>query len=168
MTAVRRDIESSHRHLQSSLERTPPVSKDVIRGTVEGHLANADLLDVVDRGAIRVLDLGCGIGASVSELLVLGYDAWGADVREYWATDYDQYWHAVDRPGPELAARLRRISFDPYRLPFPDGQFDLVVSDHVFEHVLNPVETMCVPLSPVIGTHAGPGTVALNYMAGII
>jgi DegV family protein with EDD domain len=32
---------------------------------------------------------------------------------------------------------------------------------------LNPVEHMCVPLSPVIGTHAGPGTVALNYMAGI-
>ena len=30
-----------------------------------------------------------------------------------------------------------------------------------------PVETLCVPLSPVIGTHAGPGTVALNYMAGI-
>jgi DegV family protein with EDD domain len=32
---------------------------------------------------------------------------------------------------------------------------------------LDPVETMCVPLSPVIGTHAGPGTVALNYMIGI-
>lgn len=32
---------------------------------------------------------------------------------------------------------------------------------------LDPVETMCCPLSPVIGTHAGPGTVALNYMSGI-
>jgi len=32
---------------------------------------------------------------------------------------------------------------------------------------LAPVETMCVPLSPVIGTHAGPGTVALSYMAGV-
>ena len=32
---------------------------------------------------------------------------------------------------------------------------------------LDPVETMCVPLSPVIGTHAGPGTVALNYMTGV-
>lgn len=29
---------------------------------------------------------------------------------------------------------------------------------------LNPVETFCCPLSPVIGTHTGPGTVALNYM----
>ena len=32
---------------------------------------------------------------------------------------------------------------------------------------LNPVETMICPLSPVIGTHVGPGTVALNFMAGV-
>jgi len=33
---------------------------------------------------------------------------------------------------------------------------------------LDPVETLCCPLSPVIGTHTGPGTVALNYMTGIV
>ncbi len=32
---------------------------------------------------------------------------------------------------------------------------------------LDPIETLCCPLSPVVGTHAGPGTVALTYMAGI-
>lgn len=32
---------------------------------------------------------------------------------------------------------------------------------------MDPLETLCCPLSPVIGTHAGPGTVALNYMAGV-
>jgi DegV family protein with EDD domain len=32
---------------------------------------------------------------------------------------------------------------------------------------LNPIETLCCPLSPVIGTHVGPGTVALNYMSGV-
>jgi DegV family protein with EDD domain len=32
---------------------------------------------------------------------------------------------------------------------------------------LNPVETFFCPLSPVIGTHTGPGTVALNYMSEI-
>jgi DegV family protein with EDD domain len=32
---------------------------------------------------------------------------------------------------------------------------------------LNPVETLCCPLSPVVGTHAGPGTIALCYMAGV-
>jgi DegV family protein with EDD domain len=30
----------------------------------------------------------------------------------------------------------------------------------------NPVESIISPLSPVIGTHAGPGTVALAYMTG--
>ncbi len=33
---------------------------------------------------------------------------------------------------------------------------------------LNPVETHCVPLSPVIGTHVGPGTIALSYMSDIM
>ena len=33
--------------------------------------------------------------------------------------------------------------------------------------VLNPVEVLCCPLSPVVGTHAGPGTIALPYMAGV-
>jgi DegV family protein with EDD domain len=33
--------------------------------------------------------------------------------------------------------------------------------------VIDPVETLCVPLSPVIGAHAGPGTVALNFMSGM-
>ncbi len=31
---------------------------------------------------------------------------------------------------------------------------------------LNPVETFCRPLSPVIGSHVGPGTVALAYTTG--
>lgn len=33
---------------------------------------------------------------------------------------------------------------------------------------LDAVETYCVPLSPVIGTHVGPGTIALNYMSGVL
>jgi len=32
---------------------------------------------------------------------------------------------------------------------------------------LTPIETLCCPLSPVIGTHVGPGTIALNFMSGI-
>lgn len=32
---------------------------------------------------------------------------------------------------------------------------------------LHPVETFCRPLSPVIGAHVGPGTVALAYMVGM-
>lgn len=32
---------------------------------------------------------------------------------------------------------------------------------------LSPVESLCCPLSPVIGAHAGPGAVALSFMSGI-
>jgi DegV family protein with EDD domain len=32
---------------------------------------------------------------------------------------------------------------------------------------LDPIETLYCPLSPVIGTHTGPGTIALNYMSGV-
>jgi DegV family protein with EDD domain len=32
---------------------------------------------------------------------------------------------------------------------------------------LDPIETFSCPLSPVIGAHVGPGTLALNYMTGI-
>ena len=37
----------------------------------------------------------------------------------------------------------------------------------VVQEKLNPIETVISPLSPVIGTHAGPGTLALSYMCGI-
>jgi fatty acid-binding protein DegV len=32
---------------------------------------------------------------------------------------------------------------------------------------LNPIEQILASVSPVIGTHAGPGTVGLAYMAGM-
>lgn len=32
---------------------------------------------------------------------------------------------------------------------------------------MSPIETLTCPLSPVIGAHAGPGTVSLNYMCGV-
>ena len=32
---------------------------------------------------------------------------------------------------------------------------------------LNPVETVFTEVSPVLGTHAGPGTVGLAYIAGM-
>jgi len=37
----------------------------------------------------------------------------------------------------------------------------------VAQEKLNPVETIISPLSPVIGTHVGPGTLALSFMYGI-
>lgn len=48
-----------------------------------------------------------------------------------------------------------------------NSEKDAAVLLEAAQKQFNPVETLTSPLSPVIGTHAGPGTVALNYMCGI-
>ena len=78
-------------------------------------------------GLVRVLDFGCGSGELVERLLALGYDAHGCDV--------------VPAPAAGAAAqRYRRIELSPYRLPFDDGSFDVVLSASVLEHARNPEE----------------------------
>ncbi len=79
---------------------------------------------------MRILDFGCGEGALVSAFLERGFDAFGTDIREAWPA------------GPiGGSGRLRPCATSPYRIPFDDGTFDLVVSNSVFEHVTNVEES---------------------------
>jgi SAM-dependent methyltransferase len=71
----------------------------------------------------RVLDFGSGAGGLVEAYRAAGIDAYGCDVAVEHETD-----------------RQRLIEADPYRIPYPDSWFDLVVSNQVFEHVQNPIE----------------------------
>jgi SAM-dependent methyltransferase len=64
-----------------------------------------------------VLDFGCGEGAAVDAWRAAGYEAYGCDI-------------VLDRPHEWL-----RLIEAPYRLPFDDATFDLVVSNQVLEHV---------------------------------
>jgi SAM-dependent methyltransferase len=83
---------------------------------------------------MKVLDFGAGEGKLVSLARAQGLDAYGCDL-------YDlKYSYTLDRD-PTAAAlgeqgRLRRIR-TPYRLPFEDSTFDVVISNQVFQHVLN-------------------------------
>jgi SAM-dependent methyltransferase len=96
-----------------------------------------------------VLDLGCGNGASVKELRRLRYKAFGCDF--------------VFKEGPDVESYhsqglIRLIDRKPYRLPFADDAFDLVLSDQVFEHVKNYDETLSE-----IRRVLKPGGVSLHF-----
>src|SRR4051794_17135538 len=69
---------------------------------------------VATEGA-RLLDFGCGEGRLYRAFKSLGYGAYGCDFASELDPDGD---------------RLRLIE-DPYRLPFDDETFDLVVSSQV-------------------------------------
>jgi SAM-dependent methyltransferase len=75
---------------------------------------------------MRVLDVGCGNGASVRGWMDLGFDAYGCDFHFKEGPDVDDL---VQK------GRISTIAQTPYRLPFPDAHFDLIVTNQVFEHV---------------------------------
>jgi len=92
------------------------------------------------RHTIRLLDFGCGRGGLVRSLIAAGYDAYGCDLA---GERFKSQYLASMRAGPEenwpadLISRLGRIAPDPYRLPYEDDTFDVIVSTSVLEHVSN-------------------------------
>ena len=85
-----------------------------------------------------ILDFGCGSGTYVYWLRRMGFKAFGVDIG-------DDYKWCVNRLTKERilsngweAFRLIETGYGiQYRIPFPDGTFDFVFSDQVFEHVRN-------------------------------
>lgn len=80
---------------------------------------------------VKVLDFGCGSGTLVHCFLALGFDAYGCDIEPYW----QETSHAD-------IERLTTIALTPYRLPFEDNTFDVVVSTSVMEHAQNKEEAL--------------------------
>jgi ubiquinone/menaquinone biosynthesis C-methylase UbiE len=81
-------------------------------------------------GDTSILDLGCGAGIMVKAARAKGYQFHGCGIglRD-----------AHDSADPELMQQgvLREIKLNPYTLPFDDRTFDVVISDQVFEHVMD-------------------------------
>lgn len=74
-------------------------------------------------GPGRILDIGCGMGALVRELLKQGADAYGLDVSSV----------AVARCNDAIPGRFHVASV--LALPFPDDSFDTLISTNCLEHL---------------------------------
>ncbi|MGH9353853.1 MAG: class I SAM-dependent methyltransferase [Terriglobia bacterium] len=72
----------------------------------------------------KVLDVGCGAGQLVGELMRRGYEAWGVDVSEA-MVGYAREHYQIDR--------FRAADIE--NLPFPDGTFDAVMCLGVMEYL---------------------------------
>jgi SAM-dependent methyltransferase len=97
---------------------------------------------------VQLLDFGCGAGSLMTAFSTLGYAAQGCDVALY------------GDAAPGAAAR-QQITQSPYRFPFEDNRFDIVVSTSVLEHAQNPNEYM-TEISRVLK----PGGYAMHLFPG--
>ena len=84
----------------------------------------------------RVLDFGCGTGWTSVLLTRLGADVVGMDIAPA-ALALAREVAARDLPG-EAGRRLRFAPYDGGAIPFPDGEFDLVLVNDAFHHFPNP------------------------------
>ena len=82
----------------------------------------------------RILDFGCGAGEIVWNLIEKGLDAYGCDMTEGATMMKDPVFPVGSLNGEE---KLKVISLNPYRLPFEDNFFDIVISNQVFEQLTN-------------------------------
>jgi SAM-dependent methyltransferase len=89
--------------------------------------------------ATKLLDLGCGEGNLVGAALSHGLDAYGCDLYD---VKYSWDWDAPGVRSELRAANRVRAILRPYRLPFDDSSMDVVISDQVFEHVLDYPQTI--------------------------
>ena len=89
------------------------------------------VLDLVGfREGIKILEIGCGIGAEVIELSYLGADCVGLDL------DKDCI-NLINQVRDDLGLKVTGIYSDACNLPFDDETFDVVMSFTFFEHVVD-------------------------------
>ncbi len=74
--------------------------------------------------SFKILDFGCGSGQLAGELKSLGYEAYGCDV-------------FLDSKVESQNSFLKKIATEPYKIPFEDEAFDVVISTSVLEHAQN-------------------------------
>lgn len=105
--------------------------------TSAATVAELQLAIVQENSQIRigakVLDLGCGNGDVVQAWRDLGYQAYGCDFK----------FKQGERVERLLAdGRISLIEQKPYRLPYPNQTFDVIITNQVMEHVADYSSTL--------------------------
>lgn len=117
---------------------------------IASHLRFLKHMGVCLGPAAKVLDFGCGRGNAVTALMSKGFDAYGVDAHPWWS----------DAAEGQTTHRLRIIPPNgPF--PFPDGFFDLCLSDQVLEHVFD-----YVTVFREIGRVLKPGALSIHRFPG--
>lgn len=77
----------------------------------------------------RILDFGCGDEKDVKILRNEGYKAYGCDIE---FKEKGKFFQKYYRQGI-----IRKIQISPYKIPFSTNSFDLILSNQVFEHIMD-------------------------------
>ena len=85
-------------------------------------------IGVRDLSGLKALDIGCSAGFIADEIAAAGARTTGVDIDEPGLTA------ARERFGHRVDFRLARGE----DLPFADGELDVVVFNHIYEHVVDP------------------------------
>jgi SAM-dependent methyltransferase len=155
------------RRLESELMDEAGEAEAYMGAAAEAHLARLDagwierVLAFGPRGAARVLDVGTG-GGQIPARIARRRPEW-----RIWALDRAGSMLAAGRPAIEALRREARVAAAPFRLrrgiadaralPFPDGAFDLVISNSLLHHIGDPT-----PVLDEIARVAGAGRVLLR------
>ena len=118
----------------------------------EVHLARLDaswierVVAFGPRGPANVLDVGTG-GGQIPGKIARRRPEW-----RIWGVDRSGAMLAAGRPGMVSARRAARVAIEPFRvglaladgraLPFPDGIFDLVISNSLLHHIGDPTPVL--------------------------
>ncbi|MBX6388918.1 MAG: class I SAM-dependent methyltransferase [Frankia sp.] len=89
---------------------------------VIAHFLGRERLD-----GLRVLDIGCSAGFICDELAAAGASVTGVDIDVC----------GLRRARSRFGGRARFVHADGLALPLPDASFDVVVLNHIYEHVVD-------------------------------